>query len=452
LTQVPEAIRRLLGDIEHYWRVPPGTPDWERAIVLYGTLTVSLVLVSILLDCILSGINTGVEKLLRTLGNASSERIAEVLAALYVRAEAALMAARRLTNAPIGYAPEIAQSNVLRFVPLGRRFIAGPLIAFGAFFYLCVGLVAGAGRRTLENALTWLVIAWYLGWLSPLVRHVSQISWRSIQPSQLAAALGLVVVLWALVGRADVRGRVEFNKTTSVEIRKRLLGMRVHLAYLLSAQNRVRADVTNRLRTFPSSQELEDLTGVHGLTWKRRRVAAEETCHRHVEDPYHVLGRRRNLVPSSGGQGARVRAAMEADDEQTAQHHRAIVQAVSELKELGYYPRALRILPPRAGRALFPLSLSRMAIDFSRCASVRLIEDSLKPDSADYILRGLWRAADKAPSLKRARKATGHLIWKAVQEVRDGLWDGYVESARLNILMRAIQEKQQEQLVDRLKQ
>src|SRR5664280_822724 len=214
------------------------------------------------------------------------------------------MCIRDRINAPIGYgAPEISQSNVLRFVPLGRRVIAGPLIAFGAFFYLCVGLVAGAGRRTLGNALTWLVIAWYLGWLSPLVRHVSQISWRSIQLSQLVAALGLVVVLWALVGRADVRGRVEFNNTTSAEARKRLLGMRAHLAYLLSAQNRVRADVANRLRTFPSSQQLEDLTGVHGLTWKRRRVVAEETCHRHVEGPYP-------LVPSSGGQGARVRAAM----------------------------------------------------------------------------------------------------------------------------------------------
>jgi hypothetical protein len=337
--------------------------------------------------------------------------------------------------------------------------IVGLLDLVGAIVYFPIFLMGVATRRTVPNAIIWLLLIWYFGWLDPVATRLATWNWSQVQASQVAAILGLAVIGLAAIIKSDVRGRVEFSKTASIECRKRLLQLRPHLLQLIEAEQRVRRLVARELVTFPDESVLEGLTGYHGLRWDKGRISDSnsEKCLSHQRHP--------NLVPEPGFGNWRRHSSVashQADDSTdrdlaTKEHYDAVKSALLELRDLGYYPKLVEVLPPIGRSALSEFEWSdNWYWGLEGIASVKSSPKGhvARGDVSRYnpLLQWDWSTANTTKQVNSARRSTEAAIRRVIREARDDLWDGYKQSARVAALLNSIGRSQRERLIDRLKQ
>jgi hypothetical protein len=326
-------------------------------------------------------------------------------------------------------------SVLTEFTRRRRRITSESIAAVAAVVPIAMWIIRMALRRTTPNVLIWLAVAWHHGWLVSVAGWWSRVNWANVQPSQVAAVIGLVVVAWALIVRSDIRGRVEFNKTASLEGRKRLALMRQHLNTVIVAEVHVRRNVEGLLMPFPSTEQLTDLTGFHALRWSDNRLGGADRCAQHctktglppltMQQPMPFSNRRRQS------------SALTARDEATAAAVDALREQVRELRELGYWYKVIEILPPTARSALFEIEWMKTgqhAIDARAAEEV----DEMLDLSTMRNARWAWEEATTSEEMSAAIKLAETEVRRRVGQVRDFLWEGYVISARLLQLDHAI--------------
>ncbi len=424
-------------------------PEWFRAVVLYLWLTAVWSLVAAFLFWLLGVVDRATERGVRALARALPEGAAETSAAAYVHIGALLTTLRLATGLRLGPGGDRRNGSVLTGFSRRRTRLAASLaFATVSMLPLTLGLVRIAFRRTIPNALIWLTVFWYIGWLAAVVRWVGELDWQALQPSQVAAVLGLVVVAWAVIARSDIRGRVEFNKTASLEGRKCLALIRTQLHAVLIAERKVRDGVVGKLFPFPDKEQLVALTGHHGLHWSDNRLTSSETCRHHDEvlgpQPWPVRAPLSRLVqrplPTPGPGDEATRAAIEA-----------MRQHIKELRDQGYWYKVVEILPPVARSGLFEIEWPDLPQHAEREKALNSVDRMLDTSHAPHV-HTAWEIASTTEDLAAATGLAEREVRRRVNRVRDFLWDGYVVAARLDRLDHAIGRIRLERLVDRLKQ
>jgi hypothetical protein len=215
----------------------------------------------------------------------------------------------------------------------------------------------------------------------------------------------------------------------------------------------VRRLVTHRLSLFPDESVLEGLTGHHRLKWVNGRISAS-TCSDPQRHPNLARGRSldgwdaRSFFPDREADDAKDR------DAATDEHYVAVRTALSDLKAMGYYSKLPDVLPPMGRPALAEFALySRWYWGLEGWASKGLSAHlELAAGTDNFEIKYLWKDARTTKELNRARRSAEAAVREAIHTARDDLWDGYLQSARVAALLKAISHGQRERLIDRLKQ
>jgi hypothetical protein len=430
--------------------LPADAPEWFRAAMQYVWLTTVWWLVRFFSFAMLGVLDRSIRRSTRALARGLSVTGAERSATAYLRIASVLTVLRLATGVAFRWGSDNFRGSVLtEFTSLRRRVISECLAAVAVVIAVATWIVRRVLSRSIPNALIWLAVAWHNGWLNGVISAWSRVTWDGVQPSQVAAVIGLVVVAWAVIVRSDIRGRVEFNKTASLEGRKRLALMRKHLNTVILSEVRIRDNAEDTLMPFPSETQLTDLTGCHGLRWSKNRLAAAETCALHGPNSWLAPIRSRQPRPSSTR--ARRPATLTADDEATTTATDALRECVRELRDLGYWYKVTEILPPAAQSALFEIEWMKAGEHAIGARAAEEVDDLLDLSTARDV-QWAWESATTSEEMSKAINLAEAEVRRRVGQVRDFLWEGYVISGRLLQLDHAIGRIRLEGLVDRLKQ
>jgi hypothetical protein len=207
---------------------------------------------------------------------------------------------------------------------------------------------------------------------------------------------------------------------------------------------------------FPDESVLEGLTGYHCLSWRKGRISAFDcsNLNRHPN-----LKEEQDIRPWRRTPDLRERQADNPNDRDAAteKHYSDVRAALSELTESGYYPKLVEVIPPIGRSALAEFQWSRQwYCGLEGVASKRLSSSLNLADGHGFQhmfeIRELWDEVRTTKHLNLALNETEALVRRSVREIRNDLWDGYLQSARVAALMRSIGQSQRERLIDRFKQ
>lgn len=339
-----------------------------------------------------------------------------------------------------------------------------PILTLGTLAAALIREIVGQALRfSAINLLAWTAVMWHLDWLAPIASRAARLALPDIALTQVVALATVLVVIYAAVG-SDLRGRIEINKTASVEVRKALLSAHKPLGEIADSINGSYRLLVAHAREFPRPQWLAKVTGDPSSRWRFNTIDHPDRWFR--QRP--LIAALAAELEAGGPHGERERDifANALDRERTETTERLAVliehlgEATDQVDELarmiadaGYESKLSAVLPGSATYAWTHLTNARFALE--------LVQSMALPGASEWdrrycpslsIAKEEWASADTAEERDSAAAYTAQLIRLATRSVHADLWQLAVTEHRVRMLRSAILSMLDPRPFERLRQ